>query len=901
MAKLSLLGSTLAFMTGTNAQAQAGAASTLPVEKMEKFVVTGSNIPTATDEPSLPISIVNRERIETLGIQTTSDLLQMLPQVVGSGNYRGEQVSNPGGGEATVALRGLPASATLVLVNGRRVALTSGPSLSNNAVNINTIPLAAVERVEVLREGAGPVYGSDAIAGVVNIILRRNYRGSEMTLEYGNTTQKDNSTVIGSFIAGAGTDKTDVVVTGSFYENKGVYSRDRDLMKTADYRSLAAVGGRDTRSSGAPRGRIFVNEVIDPVGAGIAFNGAVGGTGTVRANYSNWNSNTNPYNFREITAEILPQKRYGISLNATHKISSDISLFAEANYTRVRSLTDAAPTPFFSDSEPFEDLSGQIIQMTIPIGNIHNPFGAGSSDGRYAVDAVYKRFLELGPRRSVTTVNNSRLLGGFRGTIQGWNWEVAALYSKDATNDINSGLVNKRELYSQLQNTNRAVASVNVFGDPDFNTKDAAQKAALERLRLTAVNDSSYTTQQIDAKINGKVFDLPAGPVGIAAGAENRKEQFTFNPDSAITSFNTIGSTNQVATRGSRDVVSLYTEIGVPIANRLPGIHSLDLTLAGRYEDYNDFGTTFKPGASLRWKPIDESFAVRGSYSEGFRAASLQELYLGGQESFEDLENPNAPNQIQARSLYSGNPRLEPEESKSWNVGLVYTPKFVRNLTLRLDYYTVLKKNNIGVLESQFVFDRFLAGDPTFQRQVDINPVSKFATLIRVPYANLGKEVSRGYDYGFSYVIPSTNLGRFTVSLDGAYLATYLYTPDKTAAYLEGAGDYSNAIGNALPRHRGSLSTQWHHKNFDAGLSWNYIYGLREPLSGGRTHKIDNWNTFDVQLGYGLPNDMKVAIGVLNAADEKVPFIAGAGSNAYSNETHDMMGRNYYVRVTKKF
>lgn len=865
--------------------------------RLDRFVVTGSNIPTASDEPALPISVVNRTNIETMGVQTTSDLLQMLPQVVGSGNYRGEQVSNPGGGEATVALRGLPASSTLVLVNGRRVALTSAISLSNSAVNINTIPLAAVERVEVLREGAAPIYGSDAIAGVVNIILRDHYRGALLTTEYGNTTEKDAGTIITSLLIGASNDKTDIVVSGSYFDSNAIYSRDRDIVKTSDYRAL---GGSDWRSSAAPRGRVFVNETVDPAGAGLVYNGAAGGTGATVGDYKSFGS-ADRYDFREITAEVLPQTRYGFTASVRHKITDTLRLIGEAGYTKISSFTEAAPTPFFSDGEPFEDLAGNIIQMTVPVNNRFNPFGAGSSDGLYAADAIYKRFLELGPRSTTTDVNNVRLLAGLEGQVSTWNWSVTALFSRDATDNYNANLVNKRELYSQLQNTDPAVPSINLFGDWTYNLRPE-QATALERIRLNAVNQSSYQLTQVDAKVNGTIFELPAGPVGFAAGAEHRKEQLDFNPDSAITSFNTIGSTNQIATHGDRDVSSFYGEFSIPLLANLAFVHSLEASAAVRHERYSDFGNTTKPGASLRWRPFDDSFALRFSYSEGFRAANLQELYLGGQESFEDLSNPNAPDQIQVRNLQSGNPDLEPEESRSWNFGFIYSPKQIEGFTLRADYYTVFKENNIGLLEAQFVFDRYLAGDPVFADAVLINPVNNYATLLLTPFSNLGKEISRGYDYGVSYVLPTDTLGKFTFALDGTYLDTYLFTPDKAAEYLEGAGDYSNAIGNSLPRNRGRFSTTWNYRDFEITGAWNYIAGLQEFMSSTETNRdIEPYNTFDIQLTYPLPGDIKLAVGVLNVADEAVPFISGAASDGYDNGTYDILGRNYYVRLSKQF
>ena len=374
------------------------------------------------------------------------------------------------------------------------------------------------------------------------------------------------------------------------------------------------------------------------------------------------------------------------------------------------------------------------------------------------------------------------------------------------------------------------------------------------------------------------------------------------NPDSATTTFNTIGSTNQEATHGTRNVTSVYAEFSIPLIKNVPGAHSLEATAAARYERYNDFGNTTKPGASLRWKPIDESLAFRVSYSEGFRAATLQELYLGGQESFEYITNPNAPSQSQTRNLQSGNPKLEPEKSRSWNIGTVYTPAQIKGLTLRVDYYSIFKKNNIGLLQTQYVLDQYLAGNAAFQNAVDVNPTSRFVTEVRTPYSNLGKEVSRGFDYGFTYDYPTRDLGRFTFTFDATYLQTYLYTPDKSSDYIAGAGQYSTILGNSLPRHRSSFQTRWAHQDFDATLTWNCIAALKEFVASVESyHRIETYNTIDLQVGYKLPRDMRLIVGVVNVADEKVPFIAGATSNAYDAANYSILGRNYYVRVSRKF
>ncbi len=870
---------------------------------MPAYVVTGSNIPLSHEDMWLPVTELGRSRIESSGVQTTYDLLQSLPQAVGQGNYRGEQYPNPGGGESKIALRGLPASATLVLVNGRRVALTSGMSVGINAVNLNTIPLAAVERVEVLRDGAGPVYGSDAIAGVVNVVLRNRYRGGLLTAEYGNTTRRDAGTLIGSLVVGTGNESTDLLVTGSWFHRNAVYSRDRDIVRTADYRRFgAARGGTDWRLPDAPRSRLWVNGTLDPVGAGLIYSGQAGATGPRQpAAYRRWSADDG-YDFRAVTAEVLPQTRQGLTLAAGHKLSDSVRVIAEAGYTKVQTFTELAPAAVYSDSQPFVDASGAIVQLTVPIGNRYNPFGAGSYDGRYAVDAFYKRFVELGTRTTATDVHNVRLLAGLQGNLADWRWEVAALHSSDRSSAFMTNLVNKRELYAQLQNTSTSVASVDVFGDWTDNLNDPARRAALERIRLNALSWSAYRLDQTDAKASGTLGSLPAGPVGAAVGVERRREEFEFRPDAAIASFNTIGASNQLGTDGSRTVTSVFAELSLPLVRRVRGIEALDLSVAGRAERYSDFGSTANPGVSLRWKPAGRSLVVRGSFNRGFRAPSLQELFLGDQESFDWIYSPTHPDQPQVRNVRTGNPGLDPEKSRSWSFGLVFRPESVANLSLHLDHYSIFKRDNIGLLGSQFVFDQFAAGNPAFRNAVQVNPVTGYATSIGTSYANLGKEVSRGLDYGFSYAIPTRGSGRFTFDFEGSYVGAYLFTATRSSPYIEAAGNYSTAIGNSLPRNRTRLDVRWELKGWSADLTWSRIAGLKECISAVKSwHVIEDYNVFDVQVAHALPFNSRLTLGVANFTDEKPPFIGGAGILAYDSSMYDVLGRRCYLRLERKF
>ncbi len=918
---------------------------------LERIIVTGSNIPTAEATASQPLQTINRAGIDVTGGQTISQVLQQaIPQVIGSGNYRGDQVNNPGGGEANVALRGLPAQDTLTLVNGRRMPRTSTPSISSLAFNINDIPLGAVQRIDILREGASPIYGSDAVAGVVNIILRDDYEGTSISGQFGITDKGDGETYQTDFVTGYKNDRLNLVATGSWYSQNGIKSTDRDYLSTAN-RYGEANAGYDQRSSANSPGRLFPASLDTSIRLN---NGVIFGPGTTLADYRPFNgaaTANDRYDFNKVLPITLDTDRYGFTVNTVYKITDNLRFRFEGLYNRTNSESVAAPTPIFTDQEAPATINGQSVGLQLPATNRYNQqiFGADAA----SLDFYY-RTIELGNRVTDTDIDTYRAYGGFEGELldNRLRWSVGGLYARESSQDYEDNLVNKRALVAQLANTNPNVISWNPLADYNFN-RLPAQRAATESLRLNATNKGDSDIFEFSGQGNGDVVQLPAGFITIALGGAYRQESLDKQPDPNIAAFNTIGTVNQLATVGYRAVTSGYGEIYVPFVSpdmKIPLVYSFDGRAAARIEDYSDFGTTVKPGATLRYQPFQE-LTFRANYAEGFTAPPLQYLYQGASESFDSISNQRDPTQIQARSLRVGNPNLRPTNSKSFDLGVVWTPSFIPKelgtLTLRADYFYIQKSGDINIPSTQQVVDLFFAGNAAYQNAVDITPGGTI-TAVRVAYSNFDVLTRiRGIDYGVNYELPfkGGEFGTANFSADFTYLWKFNDQYGQEAGLDRFGGlSYSGASGGsgALPRNRGVFTLGYKYKSFQIVGTCNYVGPYKEfngfdavYLGENVLRTVHDYTTFDLQTSYTFTghqeevvtgngkavvdgkgkavapeerkveklawwHDTTITFGVLNVGDERAPLVSNINGNYDANLTNPV-GRFFYVRAEKKF
>ena len=926
---------------------------------LEQIIVTGTNLPTAVEATAQPMQTLDRTAIDETGRSTISQLLQTsVPQVGGSGNYRGDQVNNPGGGEANVALRGLPAQDTLVLVNGKRMPRTSTPSLNSLGFNINTIPLGAVERVDILREGASPVYGSDAVAGVINIILRDQFEGAQLDGQYGITDKGDAETYVSDFISGIKTDRLSLVVTGSYYRQNGIKNTDRDYLASANQFNNSGAG-IDARSSANNPARIFIPG--DPNGASIRLNSGVAfGPGTTLDDYHPFDGSptgTDRFDYSKVGSLTLDIERWGFTTNLVYKLteSGNVRFRFEGLFDHTVAEDNSAATPIFSDGEAPVNVNGTLVPISVPPTNVwyRQLFGTG---GTVNADYYYRMF-EFGNRVTTTYVDTYRLCGGLEGELfEGRvRWNVGGLYTLETSEDHEDGLVNKRELLNQVNNSDPAVASFNPFANEQFNFT-GNQRLASDRLHLLAINHGDSELWELSGNVNGDIVQLPAGYITAGLGVAYREESLNKTPDTNVAAFNTIGTTNQLATIGSRQVTSVYGEIFVPFVSadmKVPFVYALDGRVALRFEDYSDFGSTVKPGFTLRYRPAEE-LTFRANYSEGFTVPPLQYLFQGFSESFDAIINPLDPTETQARALRAGNPHLNPTNSKSFDIGVIWTPSFIPEefgrLTLRADYWYIEKSGDINIPTTQSVVDRFFAGDPTVQHDVSFAANGKTISSVLVQYSNFNVSTRiRGIDFGGDYQLPLKHgaLGKITAGADFTYLLKYndQYGQEAGKDRFGGVGFSGSSAGSgALPQMRGIVDLGYSYNTFQILGTFNYISYYEEinalvfqNTGATQFRKVHDYPTFDFQTSYTFTgrktdtvsepggkqvvdgkgkvtppestrtiehlewyHDLTITLGVLNAFDEHAPFVSNINGSFDANLA-DPIGRFFYVRVTKKF
>ncbi len=600
-------------------------------EATETVVVTGSRIARSSDFTNAqPVDVIDRSAIEASGYANLQQLLEKLPSN-GSGAFstRGNNQDSTANGAASISLRGMGPDATLVLVNGRRVAISPfAESITNNFVDINSIPVAAIERLEILQDGASALYGSDAVAGVVNIILRKDYEGLELTGSFGNTTEDGYDEQNYSAVWGFGGEDNNVTFIFDYFKNSTLENVERGTFGSANQ---TARGGQDFRSSRGYPGRFFVNGVItrDPACPPESTAGQ-----TCVYDFGVWNL-------------LIPEaERSGLMLMAHQDLAGGAQLFVEFAAQHNNSLAQGAPTPL-------DEGAG----LTVPITHPDNPFPTATTLGisRY-------RTVDAGPRTWHISTDNLRGVVGVKGEFASdWNYEFALQRARSETEQSGGrtdGWVRTDFLQQQID-----LGAYNPFGATQ-NPQDV-----IEQITTSLVRRGEAELTMYDAQISGKLFEFGDGAVHMAAGVEYREESVKDVPDDQFQR-GLIFGTESVSAAGARDITSAYVEVAVPLFT------GFDVTAALRYDDYSDFGTTTNPKLSLRYAPID-SLAFRASWGTGFRAPSLAQIGLGpSQESrfFSDafgcLDNPAYCTATDFNIVFTGNPNLDAEESESLNFGV---------------------------------------------------------------------------------------------------------------------------------------------------------------------------------------------------------------------------------------
>jgi iron complex outermembrane receptor protein len=847
------------------------------IPQLDPVIVTGTHLPPQKEsESSHAVIVLDRQQIDQSGARTLNELIQRLPQ-----NARGTNENQNVGvsftpGAAGAALRGLSVTATLVLLNGRRVTPFPFPQGgADTFIDLNSIPLSAIERVEVLKEGASAIYGSDAIAGVINIITKQRFSGLESESYYGNTTDRDAGLFRQSFASGIQTEKLDLFLTGNYQHRNSLASRDRPFSADTDKRPF---GGIDFSSSSANPGVIVDQGNFLAVPKGSDGRLAVGDflsatlpDGTLR----------NRYNYNRDNELIAESERWGGLLTFRYEIAPQVELFGEASYQSVQTKMVISPTPITSS---FDNLN-------VPAGNPFNPFGREVGFDWLAI--------ESGRRLDTMETDAYRYLAGLRllELPGGWRAEAAFLYSENnSVNYSTDGYLSTARTQAALNDTDPRTA-LNVFGDGlGINNPETLRNIA-ESQRV----DARSHLYSVDVKASGPLFTLPAGPVEAALGAEYREEYMEFFFSRPLGSIIGFGGGPSV---GDRDVRSLFFEARIPIASEqwnIPFVRGLELSVAERLDDYSDFGTSVRPRFSLRWKPVD-SLTIRGSYAEGFRAPSLPQLFTGEVRSFSGVVNPQTGAFDETEVTSGGNRELDPETSYSYMLGAVFEPPCARGLRLGLDFYRIEQRNLIASPNPQDVADGRVPGIVRYGTGDDILEVQAL-------YSNLGEVIVEGVDAEVSYQF-ETRFGAFTLSTAASYIHDFRQAATPGAELV----DFTDSF--ALPEFRLISSLFYKCGGFEAGVTVNYTdsYDDRAPTPAQVDHTVGSWTTVDLQVSYEWPEQRgdekggprrwrwldgsRLTVGCLNVSDSEPPFVHSY--EGYDPQTADAAGRFIYASFRKK-
>ena len=923
-------------------------------KKLETITVTGSRIRSVDVETAQPVFTVTQADIQKTGLVSVGDILQNLT-VAGSPTFSKAAVltSNSEQGGQYVNMRDLGENRTLVLVNGKRWATSL-----DGYTDLSTVPASLIERIDVLKDGASAVYGSDAIAGVVNVILRDHYQGAEASAYVGENEKGDGTKQAYSFTMGTTTEKDSLMFGASYTKEDVIWAKDREITRY----TYGPNHAEDGLSATGPWGRYrMVNANGGPSGASYVLNhtGTWDGKG-VGADSRNAANYHTPVNFPDDYYNPADQMMWSpknelktLFVSGSHRFNDYVTFKANAMYAERDNTRQVAGYPLNSLSQPTHPvyISGQSYYNPVPGKNLF----------------FYRRTIEI-PRVTESDVKSYHFDGTFEGAFEighrTWNWDVGFDYNKYDVNETNTGNLNLLNLQQALGpsflNGNGVVqcgtaanpisldrcVPFDILGGPSASTPEA-----LKFVNARGQSTLQSLSRDYTANITGGLFDLPAGEVGVAAGYEHREISGYDRPDQLSSS----GWSTDLAGGGTDakyHTNEFYVEVNVPVLRDLPGAKELSLDIASRYSDYSNFGSTTNNKYSLTWKPIDD-LMVRGTFAKGFRAPTLGDTFGGGSQTFDyytdpcdakfgsgatDAKvaaacraagvpanfrqtdaagNPVASRDTQGTSPFNagvGNSSLRPETSLGRTAGLVYSPSWVPGLDVSLDWYDIRIVQQITAVSADYVLDQcYSFSVEKFCNDFQRDPVTHAVINLNRGNLNLGSLRTSGYDFGVRYRLPEFGYGKFQVNLDSNYLKSFDERSTSESDIVGYAGQWSH------PRIRANLGIDWSLKEWGATWQMRYYGAFRdecwdETECNQPNYQSPNWAYgvganrkgasvyHDVQLRYSLPWNGTVSFGVRNLFDKTptITYLVNTSSTAKLDPTLDI-DRYFYLQYTQKF
>lgn len=870
----------------------------------EKTIITGSNIKRVDVESPSVVQVITAEEIRRTGSRDLGEVMRSIAAV--SSNGKTDESSNDfSAGSTSVSLRGLGSESTLLLVNGRRISPSAyaDPNVGRSTIyNLSSIPVDAVERIEVLKDGASAVYGSDALAGVVNIILRRDYKGAEVSTSYSADADNNWAQWRASVTAGMGDiakDKYNVLVSYEHYHRDPVSIYD---VKNVPIDELQARGGwRTTQSQSGFPANYFRESTLgnNSFTTFVGFDAACP-PAQVIGNRCRYNS------YQDINV-IFKQDRDSVFSRATLDLTPNVSVFGEFGYSQTK--IDYFSTPSFTTHDPgsiWADSAGTLrrLRLILPVGHPDNPTTV-------PVAARYT-YADLGRRADDLTTDSYRALGGVKAQIAGWDVESAVLWSQDKREEINTGYVYYPGILAALADQSYR-----------FNGSNSAAAIAKVGTGFTETGKAKVTIW--DLKGTRELMEMAGGPLAVAAGVEARKEELTVSPDAKIVAGDVVGRGTS-AVDGSRNVQAVYAELSVPF------IKNVETQLAVRHEHYSDYGNSTVPKIGLKWTPLS-TLALRGTWGKGFRAPGLSQISNSSVQAF----NNNVVDPLRCgatggtatdcaatiSAFLQSNPDLKAEKTDNFTFGIVASP--TNNLNVSIDYWNIKKKDEIGTINTEYI----LANESRFPDAVvrDPNPATWLPGIpnsgplwaVRRQFANLARVETDGIDLDASLKSSLGAMGSLTTAISATYMLSWKYAVQPGDPLTEQVATFGGPA-DARPRFRGNITATWDYGPYSSFARVNYVSGWfngnggTEENGGGcfypsfllhdDTCKVKPWTTFDVGLSYSGIKNLKMGLVVRNIFGTDPPYDAAYAQTTqtgYNPYFHNALGRYFTVNLSYKF
>lgn len=937
-------------------------------QTLQTVEVTGSHIRAAQLQTANPVVTVSAQQIQQTGELTIGQVVQNLPSVTGS--VTTSNIDNGGGrGQTEVGLRGLGPSRTLVLLNGQRII--------NN--DLNVIPAAAIERIEVMTTGASSVYGSDAIGGVINIILKSNYQGAQFQLNYGISDHGDGVRKGFSFIFGQTSDRGSILGGVDYNKTDAIPQLSRKFSSS----TLSLTGSTDTPihtipggSSFTPRSVTFLpNDLQASFGcSAVTLNtSAVGQSQPVSPSDFHCTNRSDYFSYSAYRPLTQPQERADAFVTGTYHLTPNIDAFMTVLHNKTSSSFTLGP-PVWSD------LTGVVVSQY----SYYNPFGKyGVTFSPTSGNVLESRLTTIGNRVTPIGRTQDDVMMGLRGFVtvfgQDWQWDIGFDYGHLSSVNKPEGLPVLSKLNpglgpSMLDPATGQVVCVGTPGDlstiisgctpwDTFNLNNPASLAVVQAAGTTALGiTNTYSQERVKyADITGGIVDLPAGTMQLALGASYRSEYLNSLVGSGLLADDhglcPLSSQCTSPVQGGYSVKEAYGELFVPLLKDLPGVHSASLDLGERYSKYSDFGSTSNWHIGIQYRPI-EDLLLRGNVSEVFRAPTIGDIFAGigfggntlngdpcdhitsanpacvgvpTDGSFVDLAVANHAqvNVLGSGSALAGFP-LGPENGKSFDFGVVWSPKFVPGLDASADLWRIYLNNNITGVSGQTVLTACFNGIEQFCPLIDRfgagTPNPGQLREIRLPTVNLGRIDVKGVDFKVSYRFPRFSFGQFNIALNSTYMTQY---KEQTAPGLPGNQvfdlvgnintDLGGGIGILMPRIRAQGQLDWQLGNWSAlwrarfidhfDLGSNVVSRGYTGVPGFANPYVLHYGSFvynDLAVGYDIPKiNTRINVGINNVFDKQPPQLyynnTGLGNGGSDGSDFDLIGRYYWGRVTIDF